>query len=59
MRETYGPLYWNPPDSGNADHSIYIRDKKFALSTLGGGYANNDGRYVRGMDSSDKRQVEG
>jgi len=59
MKDTYGPLYWNPPDSGNADHSAYIADKKFALSTLGGGYANNDGRYVRGMTKGDNKQVEG
>ncbi|NGX27478.1 MAG: hypothetical protein K940chlam6_01414, partial [Chlamydiae bacterium] len=59
MKNIYGPLAWNPPDAGNADHSTYIRDKKFALSTLGGGYANNDMRYVRGMISSDKKQVDG
>ena len=59
MNKTYGPLYWTPPDAGNADHSTYIRDKKFALSTLGGGYANNDMRYVRGMISSDEKQVPG
>jgi len=28
MKDTYGPLYWTPPDSGNADHSAYIADKK-------------------------------
>ncbi len=59
MEKVYGPVEWNPPDSGNADHSTYLRDKKFALSTLGGGYANNDTRYVRGMVSSDKGQVSG
>jgi choline-sulfatase len=59
MKNTYGPKDWNPPDAGNADHSTYIRDKKFALSTLGGGYANNDSRYVRGMTPSDKKQENG
>ncbi|NGX58142.1 MAG: Choline-sulfatase [Chlamydiae bacterium] len=59
MKKTYSPEEWNPPDAGNADHSDYIRDKKFALSTLGGGYANNDMRYVRGMVSSDKKEVKG
>jgi len=59
MANTYGPLAWTPPDAGNADHSTYIRDKKFALSTLGGGYANNDSRYVRGMSLSDKKEVPG
>ncbi len=59
MEQVYGPIAWTPPDAGNADHSTYLRDKKYAVSTLGGGYANNDARYVRGMISADKKQVKG
>jgi len=54
MKKTYGPLEWNPPDAGNADHNTYIRDREFALSTLGGGYADNDARYVRGRGGNVK-----
>ncbi len=59
MKNIYGPLFWNPPDAGNADHGNYITNKQFALSTLGGGFANNDERYIRGMVHSDKKQVKG
>ncbi|MEW6282543.1 MAG: sulfatase-like hydrolase/transferase, partial [Candidatus Eremiobacterota bacterium] len=39
----YGLPGWNPPDAGN--NAFNTGD---ALSTLGGGTANNDGRYVSG-----------
>ena len=59
MQSTYGPYDWTPPDAGNADHSTYLTNKKFALSTLGGGDANNDSRYVRGYSPYNKEQTSG
>jgi len=59
MKKKYGPLFWTPPDAGNADHSTYVRDKTFALSTLGGGNANNDGRYVNGPNAADAKETPG
>lgn len=59
MRQKYGPLYWTPPDAGNADHSSYKKDPRFALSTLGGGFANNDARILQGHSKIDPRQTPG
>jgi len=42
LKRLYGLSEWNPPDAAN------ILDAPF-LYSLGGGNANNDGRYVKGI----------
>jgi len=42
LQKAYGMAQWNPPDAAN------ILDAPFLFS-LGGGRANNDGRYVQGI----------
>jgi choline-sulfatase len=61
MEKNWGWSGWNPPDAGNA-----IREwtgtpfgKFDGLRTLGGGYPNNDGRFVSGHDASDRGQTAG
>jgi choline-sulfatase len=61
MEKNWGWSGWNPPDAGNA-----IREwtgtpfgKFDGLRTLGGGYPNNDGRFVSGHDPSDRGQTAG
>lgn len=62
MQNQYGLSGWNPPDAGNA---ILVNEPAPGgtifpgLSTLGGGYANNDGRYVQGMTQNDSKQTPG
>lgn len=50
LRKAYGVPGWNPPDAGDS-----ITD----VTTLGGGWANNDGRFVHGMSPGDAKQVKG
>lgn len=50
LLDAYGVPGWNPPDAG---------DSITEVSTLGGGWANNDGRYVHGMTPGDTKQVKG
>ena len=50
MKNNYKINGWNPPDAGNAIKNI-IKDPKETYSgllTLGGGTANNDGRFLYG-----------
>jgi len=54
MENEYGPLFWNPPDAGTA-----IGGEKGGLLTLGGGFADNDGRYVSGNSLINQQQVHG
>jgi choline-sulfatase len=51
FERVYGLAGWNPPDAGNA---IKPRQPSMfgffdGLATLGGGKANNDGRYIHGV----------
>jgi choline-sulfatase len=46
----YGAAEWNPPDAGTTE---------FSLSTLGGGWADNDGRIASGMTRGASRQTPG
>jgi len=46
----YGVPQWNPPDAGTTE---------FSLPTLGGGFANNDGRIVAGTTPGAVRQTAG
>lgn len=59
MAATYDINQWTAPDGGNADIVTYKNNPKFALSTLGGGYANNDGRYTVGKVKGDKGETPG
>jgi arylsulfatase A-like enzyme len=58
MENTYGWSRWNPPDAGDAILEIepVFQGKSIAgLSTLGGGFADNDGRYVSGASGNPKQ----
>ncbi len=61
MEERYGWSNWNPPDGGNAIERW--QPTQFGtfdgLSTLGGGTADNDSRYISGSDPSRRGQTPG
>lgn len=62
MRKQYFLKDWNPPDAGNAITALEysaIGNVFSGLSTLGGGYANNDSRYVRGNSKNNPRETQG
>ncbi len=62
FQKKYDLAGWNPPDAGNAiTHFEFTRnDNVFSgLSTLGGGTANNDGRYVRGNLKDKPKETQG
>ncbi len=46
----YGVSGWNPPDAGTTE---------FSLPTMGGGWADNDGRIVSGVTPGASRQTPG
>lgn len=48
LQATYGWAGWNPPDLGSTAGARGPTDYA-SLSTLGGGYPNNDGRVVAGV----------
>lgn len=63
MRRKYGIYRWDPPDVGNADFSQYAKTPKWALTTLGGGTADQDARtikealeYLDGYEAGNKRR---
>ena len=62
MQKQYALSGWNPPDAGNA---IMVEEPTAqgtmfqGLTSLGGGYANNDGRYVQGITKDDLKQTPG
>lgn len=55
--EKYSLKGWTPPDSGTTDSGTYLQNRSFALSTLGGGFARNDERYLFG-DAKRRIQTE-
>jgi arylsulfatase A-like enzyme len=61
MERNWGWSGWNPPDAGNAIHEWQGTPfgKFDGLRTLGGGYPNNDGRFVSGLDPRDQGQTAG
>jgi choline-sulfatase len=62
LQNRYDISQWNPPDAGNAGLVIQpvLGGGTFpGLSTIGGGYANNDGRYLQGMSNDDPKQTPG
>lgn len=62
MQEKYDLYGWTPPDAGNA---ILEFEKNTGgtlfdgLSTLGGGYANNDFRYLYGSSKTTPKETPG
>lgn len=61
LEKKYDLAGWNPPDAGNAIMEFQMRQGKefYGLTTLGGGYADNDGRYVQGVTASNPKQTQG
>lgn len=62
MQEKYDLYGWNPPDAGNAilEFEKNTGDTFFdGLSTLGGGYANNDLRYLYGSSKTTPKETPG
>lgn len=59
VRSRYGPRGWTPPDAGNADRGSYGWNATWALSTLGGGDAQNDARFVGTLNTSRSPRVRG
>lgn len=62
LQNNYDISEWNPPDAGNAIQQIEIPKNAppfSGLTTLGGGYANNDGRYVKGVSADQSQQTKG
>jgi choline-sulfatase len=61
MEKNFGWSGWNPPDAGNAIQEL--QGTPFGhfngLNSLGGGYPNNDGRYVHGDSNAALGQVPG
>jgi choline-sulfatase len=54
MENDYGLTQWNPPEAGNNVGNVPL-----ARATMGGGTANNDGRYVSGVNPGDPNQTPG
>lgn len=50
----YGMAEWNPPEAGNNAFN-----SEGSRKTLGGGLANNDGRYVEGVTAESSGQTPG
>lgn len=61
VQSRYEIYRWNPPDAGTAITEHINRDGETynGLKTLGGGWANNDGRFLEGMTPGDKKQLPG
>lgn len=62
IQKKYDLYGWTPPDAGNA----ILEDEKNVdgtyfdgLSTLGGGYANNDHRYLHGSSKATPKETPG
>jgi arylsulfatase A-like enzyme len=61
MEQNFGWSGWNPPDAGNAIQEWQADQfgRFNGMATLGGGIANNDGRYVKGVDPKAVGQTRG
>ncbi len=62
MQEKYDLYGWTPPDAGNAimEFEKNVDGTMFdGLSTLGGGYANNDFRYLHGSSEKTPKETPG
>lgn len=54
FEERYSLSDWNPPDAGTT-----VEIANDGLKTLGGGFANNDGRFLEGITPNDSQQTPG
>lgn len=60
LAKEYGFSAWDPPDSGNWYKIAGEGKLEYSgLHMLGGGYANNDGRFMQGAESSNREQTKG
>lgn len=62
VESRYQIYRWNPPDAGTAitEHIKQADGTTYdGLKTLGGGWANNDGRFLEGMTPGDEKQLPG
>jgi len=62
VQKLYDIYRWNPPDAGTAiTESVTEPNGSLfnGLTTLGGGYANNDGRFIFGMSKDSPKQTPG
>lgn len=62
VESRYQIYRWNPPDAGTAitEHIKQADGTTYdGLKTLGGGWANNDGRFLEGMTPGDTKQLPG
>lgn len=61
MKANFGWSDWNPPDAGNSieDWERNVFGRYNGLATLGGGHADNDGRYISGANPARKGQTPG
>ncbi len=62
LQTRYDLSEWNPPDAGRAltaDSKKGSASAYDVLRTLGGGWANNDGRFLQGMTPFDEKQTPG
>ncbi|MES2198715.1 MAG: sulfatase-like hydrolase/transferase [Chlamydiota bacterium] len=62
VQEKYDIYGWTPPDAGNAiqEFEKNTDGKTFnGLTTLGGGFANNDSRYIHGYQKEDPKETAG
>lgn len=61
LEQQYGLAEWNPPDAGTAiqERPPGMPGTFNGLATLGGGTADNDGRYVSGMAPGATGQTPG
>lgn len=54
MENNYGLSMWNPPEAGNN-----VTNSAKGRATMGGGSANNDGRFVMGNAPGNTEQTQG
>jgi choline-sulfatase len=61
MEANYGWSGWNPPDAGDAIQQFESDQfgKFNGMATLGGGTANNDGRFIKGVAANMAGQRSG
>lgn len=62
VQKKYDIYEWNPPDAGTAitEYAKNPNGTVFdCLSTLGGGFANNDSRFVRGQSKDNPKETPG
>lgn len=61
VQDKYAIYEWTPPDAGNAIQEFEKNTNGMfnGLTTLGGGFANNDGRYLYGYNKNNSKETPG